>query len=121
MAQVTELMAHGIAAAPANNLGQTAVSTIAAAGASAGAATAIVSSFTVVSTTPSNAGVILKQARGQPETVVYNGGANTLKIYPATSEKINNQTASTGTLSVPTAKSAILIASGNQWIGIVSA
>jgi hypothetical protein len=121
MATVQRLMASGMQAMNASHLGQTSVSSIAAAGASAGNATAITSSFTYVTTAPSNTGVILKNAGGQPETVIYNGGANTLKVYPATSEKINNGTATTGALSVPTLKAAILVGNEGAWIGIVSA
>jgi len=120
MATVAELMAGGLPAALADRIGEGAAATVAAAGSTQADATALTSSFTLISTTPSSAGVVLKQARGQPVTVVYNGGANTLKIYGNGTEKINNIAGSTG-ISVPTTKCAILIANSNQWGAVVSA
>ena len=80
----------------------------------------ITSTFTLISTAPASTGVLLKQAHGQPETVIYNGGSNTMKIYGNGTEKINNIAGSTG-ISLPSTKGAILVADGNQWIGIISA
>src|SRR6185312_8256237 len=120
MATVAELMAGSAPAALAARLGQSPAATLAATGSTQADAAAITSSFTLISTAPASTGVLLKQANGQPVTVIYNGGANTMKIDTDTTEKINNIAGSTG-ISVPTAKGAILIADGNQWIGIVSA
>lgn len=121
MATKNRLMAAGMPATNAGHLGADLSSTIAAAGTTQGTATAVTGSFTIVSTTPANTGVVLKNAGGQPDTVVYNGGANTLKVYPATGEQINNGTATTGSLSVPTTKAAIFVSTEGAWIGVVSA
>lgn len=120
MSTVAELMTGSAPLALADRLGQGAASTVAAAGSTQGTATALVSTFTLISTAPASSGVVLKQARGQPETVVYNGGANTLTIYGNGTETINGIAAATG-VSLPSHKAAILIANGNQWIGIISA
>lgn len=122
MASLNRLMASGLPALAANLLGEnTTPVSIIGAGASAGNATAVTAPFTYVTTAASNTGIILKNAGNQPPNVIYNGGANTLKVYPATGEKINNGTATTGALSIPTTKAAILIGTENAWIGIVSA
>lgn len=121
MSTVQRLMAAGMQAINAGHLGQTTVSSIAAAGASAGNATAITSTFTYITTAASNTGVILKNAAAQPETVIYNGGLNAVKVYPATGEKINNGTATTGSFSLTNGKTAILVGTEGAWIGILSA
>jgi len=120
MSTVGELMAGSAPAALADRLGQSPVVSLAATGSTQADAAAITSTFTLISTAPSSTGVLLKQAHGQPETVIYNGGSNTVKIYGNGTEKINNIAGATG-ISLPSAKGAILVANGNQWIGIVSA
>jgi hypothetical protein len=120
MTMATELMAAGEPAGVASQIGQGPVSTIAGAGTTQGTATAVVSSFTIISTAPSSSGVILKAAGAAPPQLIYNGGANTLKIYGNGSNTINGIAGSTG-VSLPTLKAAILVASGTGWIAVISA
>lgn len=121
MATRQRLMAAGMQALNANHLGQDTLSTIAGAGTAQTDATAIASTFTIISTAPSNSGVVLKNAGSQPVNVIYNGGGNTLKVYPATGEKINNGTATTGAFSLTTLKTAIFVGTEGAWIGLLSA
>lgn len=122
MVAANRLMASGMQSLNANHLGVNASPvSIVGAGASAGNATLVSAPFTYVTSASANTGVILKNAGGQPTTAIYNGSLVTLKVYPATGEKINNGTASTGALSVPTLKSVILVGTENAWVGMVSA
>ena len=120
MALATELMAAGAAAGLAKQIGQGAVSTIAGAGTTQGGATAIVSSFTIISTAPSSSGVVLGVAGGAPPQMIYNAGANTLKVYGNGSNTINGIAGSTG-VSVATLKALILVSSGTGWIAVGTA
>ncbi len=121
MPSVNRLMAAGMQSLNANHLGVNASpASIVGAGASAGNATLVAAPFTYVTSASANTGVILRNAGGQPTTAIYNGSLVTLKVYPATGEKINNGAAN-ASLSVPTLKSVILVGTENAWIGSVSA
>ena len=119
MALKTELMAAGLPAGAAGQIGQDAVSTIAAAGTNQATATAITSTFTIISTAPASSGVVAKSTSDGPQ-LIYNGGANTLKVYGNGTETINGIAGSTG-VSVPTLKSVLLIGAGTGSIAVISA
>jgi len=116
----TELMANGMPARLASQIGQDAVQTVAGAGTNQATATVLAGNFTIVSTAPSGTGVLARSAGAHGPQLIYNGGANTLKIYGNGTETINGIAGSTG-LSVPTLKAAVLIGAGTGSIGIVSA
>jgi hypothetical protein len=118
MALKSDLMAMGMAGGLANRLGQDPVQTVAGAGTTQATATALVGNFTIVSTAPANSGVVVRPAGSQQ--VIYNGGANTLKVYGNGSDTINGIAGSTG-ISVPTLKSAVLIGGGSGSIAVISA
>lgn len=121
MADVARLMALGMHAELAKEIAEPpSATTINGAGASAGNATAVTTAFTYVGTAAANTGVILKPAGNQPVTVVYNGGINTVKVYPATGEKINNGAANAA-FSLTAAKSLILVGTEGAWIANMSA
>ncbi len=120
MALATELMAAGEPAGLASQIGQGPVSTIAGAGTNQATATAIVSSFTLISTAAASTGVILRSSAGAPPQLIYNGGANTLKVYGNGTNTINGIAGSTG-VSVATLKALILVASGTGWIAVGTA
>lgn len=68
-----------------------------------------ISSFVWVKTAANNSGVILPPGNGTGDSLqagdyihVYNGDANTLLLYPPPGGKLNDGTASTGTVSIPT-------------------
>ncbi len=120
MALKTELMGAGNAPLSASMIGQDTAGTIAGAGTTQGTATAVVSNFTLISTAPSSSGVVLPTAAGAAPVVIYNGGANTLKVYGNGTQTINGIAGSTG-FSVSTLKAAQFRAAGTGWIAILSA
>ena len=121
MALATELMAQGLPAGPAGAIGQDTPATgLTATGTTQGTALALTSSFSIFSTVASSSGAILPLAGNQNDFVVYNGGSNTLTVYPAVGQQINGLTANTG-VSVPANKGAVFFAAGTQWIANISA
>lgn len=123
MARDRELTGLGTAPLVAKMLGSTApVTGLSGAGTSSqSAATALTSNFSVFGTVAANSGARLPAAGGQGPYMIVNGGASALLVYPATGEKINNGTATTGSFSVTNAKSALFIPVENQWFAILSA
>lgn len=121
MALTGELMANGLPPALANQLGQDApLTALTATGNSQGTALALLSSFSIFGTVAASTGAILPAAGAQDDFMVYNGGASTLTVYPASGQQINGLAANTG-VSVPANKGAIFKAAGNQWIAVISA
>lgn len=122
MALKSELMQSGFPGQLATMEGFDApVTGLVSAGSTATDAVSITSSFSVFATVGSGEGAKLPLAGGKGPYVVINGGANALKVYPATGEKINNGTATTGSFSVTNAKQAIFWPAGNQWVAVLSA
>jgi len=120
MALKSEMMAAGLPAGVAGQVGMDPVSTIAGAGTNQATATAIVSSFTIISTAAASTGVVLRSSAGAPDQLIYNGGANTLKVYGNGSQTINGIAGSTG-VSVATLKALRLTAAGTGWIAVGTA
>lgn len=105
-----------VAATPSVSAGLT------AAGTTQGTALSITSSLNTVTTVAANSGVVLysSQSIGPPQ-VVYNGGANTLNVYPPSGGKINQLTTNIAII-LPTNTAAMFWrASSTQWIGSLSA
>lgn len=75
-----------------------------------------------VTTVAANTGVVLYSAQVQgPPQVVYNGGANTLSVYPPSGGKIN-QLATNAPIYLPVNTAATFWrATSTQWIGSRSA
>lgn len=78
-----------------------AATTVSAAGTTQGTATSLTASNNFVSTAAASSGVILAAMMPNESQTVYNGGANTLTVYPPTGSKINN-TATNGGVSLAT-------------------
>ncbi len=119
MALKSELMAVGMPPAQANRLGQDAVQTVSAAGTNQATATVLTGNFTIVSVTGASTGVLAKSVSDGPQ-LIYNQGASTLQVYGNGTETINGIAGSTG-VSVPTAKSVLLIGAGTGSIAVISA
>lgn len=119
MSNVTELMAAGLPWQAASQIGQGVVTSFTPAGSSQTDATALTSSFSKLATA-STAGVILPTATGAPPHVIYNGSGANQNIYPASGESINGSSANTA-FTLTSAKSAICIPSGMNWIIVLSA
>jgi hypothetical protein len=75
-----------------------------------------------VTTVAANTGVKLYASpnAGQP-VVVYNGGANPLKVYPQTSGTINNLSANTGITLATNTACMFFAASSTAWVAVLSA
>lgn len=105
------------------NLGQLDVSSsITAAGTAQTGATLLINGINYVGTTPASSGVILNANAtiGAPQ-VVFNGGANSLIVYPPIGSKINNLSTNAGhTLGTNTTCQYWQVTS-TQWIGLLSA
>ncbi len=93
-------------------------SAVSAAGTVQGDATVLTSLVNFVSTVAANAGVILSAG---PSQLVYNGGANTLKVYPPSGAKINQVTTNSPIVLAINTAIQFWYVSATQWIGVLSA
>lgn len=122
MSLKSELMALGIQPGAANQLGvDTPNTALTGAGTVSTDALLLTSGVSQFTTVASGSGARLPPAAGQGPFLIVNGGANALLVYPASGEKINYGTATTGTFSVTNAKTALFYPIGSGWIGILSA
>ena len=53
--------------------------------------------------------------------IIYNGGANPLKVYPATGQKINSLSTNSGMALAKNTTCMFFLVSSTQWIGVLSA
>lgn len=120
MSTPTELMAAGIPAGPASQIGQSAGTGLVAAGTTKAGALVLTAGLNVFATVSSSKGCLLPPASGSPAVVIFNGGANALSVYAAGTDVINANSAGAA-FSVTNAKSAVFIPSGNRWVATLSA
>lgn len=117
----SELMARGLAAGPAGQLGTSINLTMAAAGTTQATATAMNGAgFAVVTTVAANSGVRLDTASGSPDQTIFNAGANTLTVYPAVGNTINNNAVNAG-IQLAVGKGGHFIGHSLRVIAILSA
>lgn len=109
------LTTYGLAPQLANVLGGSETTGLTATGSAQTDALPISNGLNVFSTVSLSTGARLPKASDGSIVIVVNGGANALAVYPATGEKINNGTATTGSFSVTNAKNAIFVAFNGQW------
>lgn len=74
---------------------------ISAAGTTQATATLLINSVCVLSTVAANSGVLLQTGVVGSYQVVYNGGANAVRVYPPVGFQINNLAANTGHILAP--------------------
>lgn len=117
MSSTPELLSLGLPWQLAAQLGADAQTAVSAAGTTQATATAATGQFIEVGTAASNAGVMLPD--GASVYVVYNGGANTMKVYPPVGSYMNGS--QNAAFSVTNAKSAIFFRSAARFIGVLSA
>lgn len=117
MASTAELMALGMAHSLAYRLGSDPTLAVTAAGSTQTDATALTTAFTEVGTAAASTGVILPA--NASFYVVYNGGANAVKVYPPVGSFMNGTV--NAAFSVTNAKSAIFFRSNLRFIGVLSA
>lgn len=129
MASPARLMASGIPAGPALELGQdSATSILTATGTNAATALVLNAALNLFGTVAASTGAILPAAEAQPTYAIFNGGANALSVYPQTAEIINGGSAGAA-FSVAAGKSALFVPCKNTsvsppvggWIAILSA
>jgi hypothetical protein len=119
--QSAKLIPTGISATSALAICGDVATAITAAGTTQATATALAAAKNYVSTTAASTGVLLPQGNGGDIVFVYNGGANTLAVYPPVGSQINNLAANTA-VSVATLKSAYFeYASATQLASLLSA
>ena len=95
---------------------------ISAAGTTQGTATALSAARNFLSTVASGAGVVLSaSATGGVSQLVYNGGANAVKVYPPSGAKINQLAANAAVLLATTTACEFHCGSAPQWAAVLSA
>lgn len=93
-----------------------------AAGTNQGTALSLTASLNTVTTVAANTGVVLYSAQvNGPPQVVYNGGANTLNVYPPTGGNINQLAANTPIILPINTAATFWRATSTQWVGSRSA
>lgn len=119
MALTTDLLGVGIPAEPAKRIGINAIQSVTAAGSTAADATVLLKAQNFVNLTATGAdGIKLPSdaALNQPY-YVYNSSGSTGKVYPPTSGTLNGGTATSGSLSLTTLKTAFFMRySSTGWI-----
>ena len=94
---------------------------VSAAGTTQGTATALTNTLNFVSTAAASSGVVLYTGSAGDCQIVYNGGANPVKVYPPSSAKINGlATNAAHTLATNTACEYWFV-SQTQVVGVLSA
>lgn len=128
--QKARLTGLGIAAPLATFMaGGTVTNTLTATGSASTDALLVTDDINIFTTTASSTGAILPPGNATVPVlqagdciVIANHGAQTLKVYPPAGFKLNNGTATTGSLNVATLKTGIFICiDGSNWTGIVGA
>lgn len=89
-----------------------------ATGTTQGTAYSMTSTLNVFTTVAANTGAILTNG---PYQIVFNGGANSLKVYPPTGAKINNLTTNTFIFLATNTACVFWYVSSTQWVGVLSA
>ncbi len=119
----TNLMGLGVGGVSlANALGMDITSAATATGSSEADAYQLKTAITEFTATASSTGAKLPDATPGQVVVVANFGANTLKVYPNTSDKINNGTATTGSINVAANKTGFFLCIDTvDWVAVVTA
>lgn len=106
--QASKLVGGGLSANAANAITGDTATALTATGSTQATALAIGASNNFVGTTAASTGVILPLGNNGDSIFIYNGGANTLTVYPPVGGTINNLSANTG-FSVATLKSVLCV------------
>lgn len=121
MSTAAELMAAGMAAGLAGQIGSVLATGLTAAGSAKTDALQLAATSNVFTTVGSSTGAKLPAPSGSAPVVIYNGGANALTVYSyGTADTINALSANAG-FSVTNAKSAIFWPAGSRWVAVLSA
>jgi hypothetical protein len=117
-----ELMATGVPAAAAVQIGQANHTSLKATGSTKAGALVLQDQggAYVFATVSSSTGALLPPAAGAAITAIYNGGSNPLLVYANGTDTINALSAG-ASFSVTNAKSAYFVPSKNTWVANLSA
>lgn len=116
-----QMMGGGTSFGQAQAMNGSVATAISAAGTTQGTATTLNAAVNVIGTAAASSGVILPSCEVSDQVWVYNGGANTLTVYPDSSSQINAVAVNSGvSLATNTAMLFKRITS-TRWIGILSA
>ena len=116
-----QIMGGGISFGAAKAINGSVATGISAAGTTQGTATSLNAAINVIGTAAASTGVILPSCEIADEVWVYNGGANTLTVYPDSSSQINAVSVNSGvSLGTNTAMMFKRITS-TRWIAVLSA
>jgi len=122
MALAKNIMQGGFSAGQARAINGSIGTAVSAAGTVITDATDLTNDVNYVSTVASGSGVQLFAAEVGDSQVVYNGGANTLKVYPDVSTAQINQITAGSAHSLPTNTSALYVkVSTTRWVAFQSA
>jgi hypothetical protein len=122
MALALDIMKGGFSAGAADAINGQIKASISAAGTTISDATALTASTNLLSTVASGAGVLLPNGEIGDSVEIYNGGANTCKVYPPTSLQAINQLSVGTAVSLATVTAATFRkVSTTQWIVFLSA
>lgn len=94
---------------------------ISAAGSTQSGATALVNTVNGISTVAAGAGVILYAGSAGDWQVVYNGGANAVKVYPPSGARINAMVTNTAHVLATQTVCQYWFMSSTQVVGVLSA
>jgi len=122
MALAKNIMGGGFSAGQARAINGAIASAVSAAGTVITDATDLLADINLISTVGASSGVQLANAEVGDSQIVYNGGANTLKVYPDTSSNQINQIAAGGAhlLAINTACVYYKL-STTHWVALLSA
>ena len=113
MAAVENLMAGGIPASVAKQIGLEAPATgLTATGTTQATALALVSNFAIFSTVAANSGCLVS---GDKDSVIVNGGVNPLTVYPPVGMNFNGGTTNAG-FTVTNGKTGLFLPARNSTI-----
>ena len=116
-----KLFGSGLDSLKVASIGQDVATGIVAAGTTQGTATALTNTLNGLGTVASSTGVILYAGSAGDCQIVYNGGTNSVKVYPPVGANINQLAVNTPhTLPINTACEYWFLSS-TQLIGVLSA
>lgn len=121
MTSPARLMAAGMPAGQATQIGKDTATGLVAAGTTKAGALVLTAEVNIFATVSSSKGALLPPCEGSADVAIFNGGANALSVYAAGTDVINANSAGAA-FSVTNGKSAIFSAgSGGHWVANLSA
>lgn len=116
MSTPTELMAAGLAALVASQIGTGANITLTASGTTKANGLQLKSGMNVFTVVSSGKAMVLPPAGGSAPVLIVNGGANSGSLFSSGTDVINALTAGAA-FTVTNAKIALFFPAGNRWAG----